>query len=148
MGRARGWRRSEPGGIAALLELIEEHRGALEYDWRARFHLPLTVIGESMTFGEALRLIKLLRADTTSQIAAACEGWDFPTTREHLAILDLFDINVLANSDPKKGKPKPHSGRPMKIDDRMKSRRGNAAGRSPEQVRAILAEYGHGVAPV
>lgn len=96
-----------------------------------------------MTFGEAKRLVKILRADTTSQLTASCEGWAFPTSREHLAILDLFDINVLSNSDPKKGKPKPHGGRPFKVDDRAKTRRGDAGTRTPEQVKVILAGFGH-----
>ena len=96
-----------------------------------------------MTFGEALRLVKLLRADTTSQIAAACEGWDFPTTREHLAILDLFDITMLVNSDTKKGRPKPHNGRPKEIESRDVKRYGNTGGRTREQVVKILNDMGH-----
>ncbi len=38
--------RRERGGILRLLELIEEHRGALEFAWRARFGLPLTAVGK------------------------------------------------------------------------------------------------------
>lgn len=88
-------------------------------------------------------MLEILRKDTSSQFAAALEGWDYPIDRTTLAVLDQFDLTLAANSDPKKGKPKPHPGRPFKMDDRTKTRRGNAGRRTPEQVKAILADYGH-----
>jgi hypothetical protein len=50
---------------------------------------------------------------------------------------------VLANSDTKKGKPKPHSGRPFKVNDRQERRFGNTKGRTREEVVAILNGLGH-----
>lgn len=149
MGRVRRRGRREPGGIVALAGLIRAHRGAFEYDWRNRFHLPLTVVGDTMTWGEACRLARLLRGDPSSMLAAAIEGWDHPISREALAALDLFDLMVQVNSDPKKPKPKPHHGRPWKFDDVERTRRGNAAGRTPEQVKALLrSRFGQPEAPI
>ena len=54
-----------------LVDLFEEHRSAFEYDWRTRFHLPLSSVGGSMTYGEAWRLFSVLAADPSSHAAAA-----------------------------------------------------------------------------
>lgn len=132
--------RSEPGGTLALLELIEEHRGAFEYDWRTRFQLPLSSLPEAMGWDEALRMTLILRRDTTSQIAVAIEGWQHPISRDALAILDLYDATVAVNTDPKK-RPKPHAGRPFEVETRQKNRMGKAA--PVEAVAAILNRHGH-----
>ena len=44
-----------------------------------------------MSWGEALRLYRILIADPSSQIAAAVAGWQHPASRELLALYDLFD---------------------------------------------------------
>lgn len=103
-------------------------------------------VGLLMSWGEAIRLLGLLRGDTTSHFAASMSGWDFPIDRATLALLDLYDLHATARwvDGGKKGPaPKPHPGRPFKIDDRAKTRRGNAGSRTPEQVKAILSEFGH-----
>lgn len=133
------------GGIWGLLDLIEEHRGAVEYDWRSRFHLGLDSLPESMGWDEAARLALLLRSDPSSAIAAALEGWEFAASREALALYDLFDLEHEVNS---KRKPKPHPGRPWAEKPAMKQK-GNAKGRSPEEMKAILREhFGQPEAPV
>lgn len=72
------------------------------------------------------------------------EGWDFPVDRTTLAVLDVFDLTVMANSDSKKGRPAPHNGRPFQIDRADVKKYGDAAGRTPEQIRRILNErMGH-----
>ena len=131
----------DAGGIRALLDLIEEHRGALEYDWRLRFGLPLSAVGASMDYGEAMRLVGILVHDPSSQIAAAVNGWDFPITRETLAVLDLYDLEGIKAAG---SKWKPHDGRPFSATpDRTVTRKGDAGGRSAEEVRAILRSLGH-----
>jgi len=89
------------------------------------------------------RLVVICRSDPSSAIAAALEGWDYPISREALAILDLFDLTVAANSDPKKPRPAPHSGRPYKPDDKTRQRFGDTGGRSRDEVVAILNGLGH-----
>lgn len=54
------------GGSAALLELIEEHRPTFTFDFRRYFGVPLTVIGESIPYGEAWLLLLELRKESGS----------------------------------------------------------------------------------
>lgn len=116
---------------------MDAHKAAFEYDWRNRLHTPLTAVGTSeMTWGEALRQTKLLRVDPSSQVAAAVEGWDHPISREALAILDLFDWTRLVDLGGKKVDP--HPMRPWKQKPTPK-RMGDTGGRTPDNVRAILA---------
>lgn len=133
------------GGICELLDLIEEHRGALEYDYRTRF--PgitdgLDGIPAQMGWGEAARMVNILRADPSSALASAMAGWDFPISREALATLDLYDLMMAANSDPKK-RVKPHSGRPFDMSSKTERKLGNAGGRTRAEVVEILNAMGH-----
>lgn len=120
--------------MTALAELIDAQRGPLEYDWRSRFHLPLSVIGDAMTWGEAVRLVRVLRSDPSSALSAAVEGWDYGMTRESLLLLDLFDLEH-AKAGVKN--PKPHWMRPGKPQDRT-LKRGDRAGRSNTAVLALV----------
>lgn len=70
-------------------------------------------------------------------IAAAVEGWAFPLSREAAAILDLFDLEHVKAAGKK---AKPHGGRPW-ADRGTSVRHGNAAGRTPDEVKAILREH-------
>jgi hypothetical protein len=133
------------GGAFGFLGLIHRHRGAVEYDWRTRFGLGLFDIGRMMSIHEAARLAEILLHDPSSETAAAVQGWDYPISREALVNLDLFDLTLLANSDPKKPKPKPHGMRPFKAA-KTETQYGNAGGRSREQVEAILAAARDGYA--
>lgn len=129
------------GGVFGLLGLIQSHRGAVEYDLRSRFGLGLRDVGWTISLWEMARLVTILRSDPSSAIASALEGWDYPIDRTALAVLDLHDRFVEANSGKKK--PPPHPGRPWKRDDRQRERKGNAAGRSRAEVVAILNAHGH-----
>lgn len=96
--------------MTALADLIDAHRGAFEHDWRARFHVPLRAIGESMTWGEALRQTEQLATDPASHVGAALSGWDYPLSREALATLDLIDLTheiAWAQGGGKGSRPKP-----------------------------------------
>ncbi len=82
-------------------------------------------------------------------LAASMEGWDYPISREALAILDLFDFNTWLNTDPKKrGQWKAHSGRPFEMEKaKISTRMGNTGGRSREEVFAILHACRDGISP-
>lgn len=136
---AEGRRRA--GKILGLLDLIEEHRAAIEYDFRSRFHLGLDALAVDIGWGEAIRLVGILRADPSSALAAAMEGWDHPISREALVLMDLFDLDMAVNAGKKK--PQPHPGRPWKSTDRTMQRHGNAGGRSRAEVAQILNAHGH-----
>lgn len=91
-----------------------------------------------MSWGEAIRLLRVLRNDTSSQFATSCEGWAYPIERTTLAVLDVFDLLHAVNADPKKGRPDPHSGRPWKIENREITKHGNTAGRTRAEVVEVL----------
>lgn len=109
--------------ILTLLDAIDEHRAAFEYDWRTRFRLPLSAVGtKRMPWGEAWRLMELLARDPGSQVAAAFAGWEYPATRAELALMDLFDLThhaAWARGGGKGSKPKPY---PRPWPDRKKTR--------------------------
>jgi hypothetical protein len=112
--------------------LIDAHRAAFEYDWRARFRKPLRIVGRSMTWGEASRLTMRLARDTSSEVGASLAGWQYPVSRQALAIFDLYDAT--ANAHFKKPKPYP---RPW---DPAPKRYGNAS-LSITEVRAVLNQH-------
>jgi hypothetical protein len=92
------------------------------------------------------RLVMIMRRDPSSAITAALEGWEHPVSREALILMDLFDLEAVINSGTRK--PKPHNGRPWKVVAETKQC-GNAGGRTPEQVKAMLREqFGQPEAPV
>ena len=98
------------GGISALCGLIRDHRGALEYDWRTRFGLPLSAIGtEAMTITEAARLATQLTNDPGSATAASVIGWNHPLDWSGIVLTDLFDLVHRALSE---GAVEPHWVRP------------------------------------
>lgn len=94
-----------------------------------------------MPWLEAVLHTRTLRADPSSAIAAAIEGWENPISREALILMDHFDLDHRIAAG--KQKPKPHPGRPFSMDKSKSTRKGNAAGRSAAEMKAILADFGH-----
>jgi hypothetical protein len=77
------------------------YRGALEYDWRTRFHARFDVLdddGPSWPWGELWRLVEIVGHDPSSQLAAAMSGWGHPVSREWLVLADLWDVLVAVNT--------------------------------------------------
>lgn len=129
------------GGILGLLDLIEEHRGAIEYDFRTRFPgLPCGVesVPGLMGWDEALRMVRILRADPSSQIATAIEEWDYPLSRTDAILADMWDLSY-AKAGVKKRERYP---RPFKTGGGSTQKWGDAAGRSRDEVEAILKRHG------
>ena len=94
-------RRRECGGILQLLDLIRDHRGALEYDLRSRLHLALTDIGRAVSWGEGCRLVRELLIDPGTHLFAAVAGWEHPVSHEWLVLVSLRNAFVRANfKDP------------------------------------------------
>ena len=58
-------------------------------------------------------LLRELITDPSSHLGAAHAGWDHPYSREALILADLWDLQVAANTDRKKRRPKPYP-RPFK----------------------------------
>lgn len=126
------------GGICGLLDLIEEHRAALRYDWRTRFGLSLDSVPDVIGWGEALDLVRVLRADPSSQLAASVEGWDYPLERIGWMLADLIDVQGMAAAG-KRWKSYP---RPIKAKDK-RQRWGDTGGRTRAEVVEILNGLGH-----
>ena len=104
--------------ILTLLDTIEEHRGAFEYDWRNRFHLGLECVPTVMGWGEAWRLFEVLANDPSSQVGCAMAGWNFPLSREGLALSDLFDVNARASFKKPKPYIRPWDEKPRRFGNR------------------------------
>jgi hypothetical protein len=121
-----------------LLDLAEQHRGAFEYDWRARFHTRFDLPGD-MSWGEVWRLTQILVTDPSSHLAASVAGWDFPVERGWLVAADMYDAFVSANT-PKGRKTKPYP-RPWQSKDRNRFGR---ATRPQHEIFAALRARGHG----
>lgn len=82
---------------------MADHPGALAYDWRARFGLPVSAVFDGrMSIDEAWLLAEQLLADPTSQIRAAKAEWEYPFSHEARILADLFDVTLAANVDQKK----------------------------------------------
>lgn len=127
------------GGILALLDLIEEHRGAIEYDFRARFHLGAHEIGHEIGWGEAIRLVRALRSDPSTMLAASVEEWEYPLSRTDAILADMWDLSY-AKAGAKKRERYP---RPFKQKATSTQKWGDVAGRSRDEVVDILRAHGH-----
>lgn len=123
--------------------MIDAHRGAFEYDWRTRFGKPLRVVGRSMSWGEALRLTKILLSDPSSLVTAHAAGWEHPVTREDMVLRDLFDLTHQAALAGSKKRAKPYP-RPWKT---ARSRTKPAASVTQADILAALRHAGH-TAPI
>lgn len=71
--------------------------------------MPLDAIPEQMPWDEALRLTKILAADSTSQVGTAFLGWDAPRSREWFLLADTIDV-IRAQHSKKRPKPYPRPG--------------------------------------
>jgi hypothetical protein len=133
----RGPERGDPPGILTLLNLVEEHRGAFEYDWRTRFGCAFNP-PHTTSWGESYRLMLVLSTDPSSAVAAAVAGWAHPVTREWAVLADTYDAFVAANT--RKGHAKKYP-RPW---DEKKKRFGRTT--HPQSVvRAALRARGHDI---
>ena len=52
-----------------------------------------------MTWGEAIRLARLIAGDMTTQLAAALNGWPRPVSPEYMALYTLIGNDVLSKTE-------------------------------------------------
>ena len=76
--------------------------------------------------------------DPASHVGAAQRGWDYPTTYEHLTLMDLYDLLHVVNTPPKKPRPKPYP-RPWRTTEKRVAK----PDVSQEDVLAALRHAGH-----
>lgn len=128
------------GGICGLLDLIEEHRAALRYDWRTRFGRGLDEsVPADIGWDEALDLVRVLRSDPSSMLATSVEEWDYPLSRTEAILADMWDLSY-AKAGAKKRERYP---RPFKQKSTTSQSWGKTGGRSRDEIVAILNANGH-----
>jgi len=62
-------------------------------------------IGKKITWSEAIRLTSVLLRDPSSWVQASINEWDYPVSREWMALSHVYDLLAMVNS---KRKPKPY----------------------------------------
>lgn len=91
----------------------------------------------NVSLRELLPLVQMLHRDPTSWLFAAVNDWDYPTTREALALADLYDAFAQVNS--RKGhKAKPYP-RPFSTRKTYGGRKKNKR-RTPEELSALFSK--------
>lgn len=86
-----------------------------------------------MTWGEAVRLTRVLLQDPASHVHAALAGWAFPVSREWLVAADTYHAYLALRA----ANPERHR-LTLPWDDTGTSRRHGTASMAPEQLRAVL----------
>ena len=97
-----------PGGIVRLLDVVEEHRAALRFDFRDRFGLSLDDAGDSYTFAEAIDLVLELLDEQGTRSHAAVRGWSYPLSWSSQMLQQMVEMYAAAHRDTKQ-QPKPLS---------------------------------------
>lgn len=90
-----------------------------------------------MTWGEAIRLTRILSADPSSQVCTAVNGWSYPFSREAIVLADLYDLQHASKA---RRKPQPYS-RPWR--DRSSTRTKPDADLTQAEIIAALRRAGH-----
>lgn len=121
-------RRAFDGGIASLVELIEEHGEAIEYDLLTKTNHTIGDVGGSLPWGAFLSFIKHLPPDSAFR-RETMEGVEWLDGRMTAAILaDIYDSQealrfAYVTAHAKKGRkvkpPKPYP-RPWRKDKTRK----------------------------
>jgi hypothetical protein len=100
-----------------------------------------------MSWGEALRLFRVLERDPSTAVGAAVAEFDRPTSREALVLMDLYDLQVMfrwADGGKKGQKPKPY---PRPWPQRKGRRAKPSVSLTQEQIVKALRDAGH-TAPI
>lgn len=85
------------------MRAVADHGDALAYDFRHRFHLPLSAIFDgTVGYRDGWALIQGLAVDMGSHYSASLNGWDYPLSYEAFALASTYDLLMAANADPKK----------------------------------------------
>ena len=91
------------GGILAVLQILEDYKHAFTYDFRSRFGLGLSDLGDTVPWSEVISLVAILMSDPTSWLQAAKHKWSHPITYEWTLAAATYDLLATVNS---KRKPK------------------------------------------
>lgn len=107
-----GWH----GGIFWLLDLADAHPAELYADFRSQYGVSFAEVGHSVSYGEAVYLVKALLNNPTSLLNKAHNDWKYPVSYEWMLLAELLDLTIRVNSKNKtkpieRPWPKENSGR-------------------------------------
>lgn len=77
------------GGRLTLARVLLEHRGEVEFDFRAILHSSLLTVARERS-GELWRLLSILLTRPDSQLSAAVAGWNRPLSVEAFFLGSLY----------------------------------------------------------
>lgn len=90
-----------PGGIVRLLDVVEEHRAALRFDFRDRFGLSLDDAGDGYTFAEAIDLALGLLETQGTRSHAVVRDWLYPLALTDQWLQQLVELLGAVHRDTK-----------------------------------------------
>jgi hypothetical protein len=114
--------------------LLEDHKPAFVYEFRARFNLGLRDLGVSVPWDEVVYLVAVLLRDPTSWLQTSVNQWDHPISYDWAVQVATYDMLAQVNS---KRKPKPYP-RPWKSNSTTRK------GTVRKDARDILAKARQG----
>ena len=96
-----------------------------------------------MPWAEADRLVTVILRDTASPLTAELAGWDYPLSREAMALADLFDLTVAAHAG-RKAKDVTRYPRPWPApeDPDAKTYGANNTHLTQDEIRSALKRFG------
>lgn len=128
-----GLKRRDAGGIRELCRIAAGLKKEVAADFRDIYKTSVY----SVPSHELWQLLWMLFANTASRTFAAYARWEYPLSREGMALLEIWDTgnlaNLLAVGKGKKFKPHP---KPWPDENMTKKKTGTA--RSAVEVLAIL----------
>lgn len=127
----------EPGKTAALVAEVEAHRAEISFDFRHLFHLPISELGEGISWAEAVDLVEQLAQHPGSHYWSALRGFTEPTSWSDVS--GRLQATAVMNMLREKGSAPIEL--PMPFD-----RPGENADVTPEE-RDVLVEYARATAP-
>lgn len=94
-----------PGGIIAVVGLLDDHTAAFVYDFRHRFGIGLNDLGTTVPWAEVVYLVSVLLRDPSSWLQVSINQWHHPISYEWAQHAATYDLLAQVHS---KRKPKPY----------------------------------------
>lgn len=121
------------GKLLGLIDLIESHTGALEYDLRTKLDIKgiREFLSDDYTWRERIQLVWGLGQHMDTMITASTQDWDRPWSQEWQILADIYDLQMMIAVGGKK----------MKESDRYESplRKGKKQGTKLTNLEALRA---------
>ena len=120
------------GGILGVLEIADAHPSEIRADFRALYGCSWDDVGITISWIEAIHLVRMLLRNPSSWLQAQKNGWKHPVDFNWMIQAQQLDAFIGVNSKGGKGKPIP---KPWPSQD---SSRVGKATRTQSEIRARL----------